>query len=242
MGESSDAPAEPMAGKGHNSKALSRDEKAALLTHHVAKLRAASAAVEEARGPFDEAKAELTALVNEAKADLGKTYTRKHLLNLVSDVQSRLRDLMREEEQRYQDRVALGLPVFGQQQELNFGGDETPQAAKDAIFWEAHGYLQGRRASDRNDPDGCPTQFEPDRLRGYDRGQDENGALFIRAQETIKRRSEPDADAEPEDLNAASQDEPDPLDPVEVDKAARNLKRKGFANRSAPEAEAPAAA
>ncbi len=180
---------------------LSREEHRALLTHHMSKLRAASAAVEEARGPFDEAKAELTALVNEAKADLGKTYTRKYLLGLLEDAQSRLRDLLREEEQRFRDRQDLGLPVFGAQQAFDFGGDETPREVRDELEVEAEGYLVGRRAGPREAPDGCPARFVQAFLKGYDRGQDENGRLFIEANALIAKRGEPDALDEPAELN-----------------------------------------
>lgn len=219
MAETAAAPAKPTG--------LTQEEKNALLVHHMSILRGLGREVAEARAPLKAAQEAFTAAINLAKGDLGKAYTRKRLVGLLDDVSTRLRNLLREEEQRFQDRVALGLPVFGQQLDM-FGTDATPDEAKDTIYWEAEGYLLGRRAADPK-IEGMPPRFEPDLLRGYHRGQEENGRLMKQAAEL--KRGEPDPAAATVDLN--DEDEKDDS-VVDIDEAARKLKRGGFTKRSAP--------
>lgn len=227
MAQTLSADPKPPAPAGHNKPPLTREEKSALLVHHIGKLRAQQQLIEKARAPFQAAQSALTDLVNAAKGDLGKTYTRKHLLALCEDVGTRLRDLAREEEQRFQDRVALGLPVFGIQQDLfGGGGDAMPQEAKDELSWEADGYLAGRRADDPKAPEGCPPRMDQAFMRGYNRGVEENGKLLAQAGEISKARNAPPPPPKAE--------EPDPGDPAELKKAAAKLKANGFTNKSAP--------
>lgn len=225
---STSSPAAPAA----ISAEQAREEHRALLNHHMQRIRAADQAVTLARAPYDAARNDLTARVDEARADLGKkNYTRKRLLGLLEDLGSRLRNLLLEEQQRFQDRVDLGLPVYGEQQELAFGGAETPQEAKDALFWEANGYLRGRRGDERTSPDDCPKRFVPDDLRGWDRGQGETLLLVKEAMVARQRRTTPNAAAEPKDLNAEA---PEPGTPAakkaeraSVAKAKESLEKMG---------------
>jgi hypothetical protein len=206
---------------------ISREDHRALLNMWMGKLRLAKGEVEKAREPLTAAQEALTALMHEARADLGKGYTRKRLSALLEDVTSRLRNLLKEEEDRFQDRSDLGLPVYGTQADLFGAGDTMPEEARDEIFWEAEGYGFGRRAGERNPPEGCPPRFGPSFIKGYDRGQDENGRLMVAAMEAKKRLAEPAADQEAVDLNAGADDD---LDPDVIDDKARDLKRSGFMN------------
>lgn len=209
---------------GHSKTPLTREEKAALKNFHIRKLLAIAAAIETVRGPFDEAKAAHTAQFNQAKADLGKAYTRKRLTALLEDVGARLRDLAAEEEQRFQDRIALGLPVFGVQQDLFGGaGESLPQESKDEIAWEADGYLSGRRVDARKAPEGCPPRMDQFWLKGYDRGQEETAKLFARAGEIAKPAAEPEQPAEEPEFDADAQ--------------ARKLKRSGFLESTEADAD-----
>jgi hypothetical protein len=227
MGDATDPSAN---GEGHNSKkVLTQEEKNALLVHWVAKLRADKAAVTAAHAPYKEAQDNFTATVNAAKAELGKRFTRKRLVGLLEDATARLRDILREEEERFQDRVALGLPIYGHQQDLFGAGDETPQEAKDAIGWEAEGYLLGRRGADPDIKD-MPARFKTDLMKGWHRGQEENGRLMEIA--AAANRGEPKADP-PVDLNPG----PDPTDEKAIKAAAKKLKEQGFDKKSAPALE-----
>lgn len=211
---------------------LSAEERKQLLVHHMSHLRAKQAEVNELREPLKAAQEEFTALVNEAKADLGKGYTRKHLVSLLEDSTSRLRDLMKEEEQRAFDREALGLPVFGIQADL-FGDAATkmPDEARDELQYEAEGYMRGRAGLLQEIPDGTPPRFHQAVMKGYERGQEQTRADFIAGAEIRKAQAEPDADVEPENLDIE-----DALDPDVIDDAAKKLKKSDFMARGEPAA------
>jgi hypothetical protein len=207
---------------GHNSKApLTREEKAALLAHHVAILRLGQAEVEKVRAPFQAAQQALTDRFNAAKIDLGKAYSRKYLTSLLEDVGNRLRNLAAQEEQRFQDRLALGLPVFGVQADLF--GDATTDTEKDAISAEADGYLAGRRGDEPKVPADFSI-FNAEWMAGYHKGQAANAPLQSKAKEVLDaRRAPPAKPAEPEDEEET------------VRKTARKLKNDPkFMDRSAP--------
>lgn len=194
-GEQAPAPA------GHNKAPLSREDRDALLVHHIGLLRAQAKQVELLREPFKAAQEDFTALVNGAKADLGKGYTRKRLMVLLEDVSTRLRDLLQEEEQRARDRVALGLPVYGQQADL-FGDERTPQAARDLMTTEADGYLSGRRGDDPSPPKDVPGgDFTQAWMKGYHEGQRVIAEQMAKGKAVAAGRGQPDADAAPVDLS-----------------------------------------
>lgn len=209
---------------------LSRDEKRTLLNHHVGKIRLALGVVENARTPFDDARTDLTAVIDQARADLGKkNYTRGYLLSLTSDTKAKIRDQGAEEVQRYQDRVDLNLPVAGDQLMLALDSDTTPQEAKDEIAWEAEGFAAGRRGDERKAPEGCPPRFVQASLRGWDQGQSTTQLLFVEAQTLMKKRAEPDATGDAKDLNAGAPAEPEAGSP---EAKAAERKSVGLAKES----------
>lgn len=200
---------------------LTREEKAALKNFHIRKLLAGAAKIETVRGPFDEAREELTALFNVAKADLGKGYTRKYLTRLMEKVRSQVRDLAREEAQRFEDHTDLGIPVFGAQVDMFDGkADSLPQEAKDEIAWEAEGYAAGRRVDERKAPEGCPPRMDQPWLRGYDRGMTETAKLFAAGGELSEALAKPSTEDD--------EDDHDDEEEFDADAAARTLKRSGF--------------
>jgi len=193
---------------------LSPEEHRQLLTHHMSKLRAKRAEIDELRAPLKDAQEEFTALINEMKADMGKGYTRKYITVLLEDTTTRLRNLLQEEERRARDREALGLPVFGIQVDLfdNAATAKMPAEARDEISYEAEGYLRGRNGLLEPLPDGTPPRFHQAVLRGFERGQKATHEDILAAAELRKRQSEPDAAAEPKNLNGAG-GEPEPGTP-----------------------------
>lgn len=120
---------------------------------------------------------------------------------------------------------AAGLPF-----QLELLGDEaTPSLTKDVLAWEAEGYLAGRRAEDATAPDGCTGDNLQAFMRGYHKGQEENGLALGRAQKIIEARATPNT-AEPIDLNSEEGREA-------IDDAADKLRRSPFMNRGGDEAE-----
>lgn len=181
---------------------ISREDHRALLNHHMAKIREANQGVEAARVPFDAARENLTAVIDEARADLGKKkYTRKRLMGYLEDLGSRLRNLLAEEEQRHQDRLDLGLPVHGEQLSLSLGDPNTPAEAKDELYWEAEGFLLGRQGKINVIPEGCPPRFHQTVMKAAAKGQELTQAEFLAAAEARKRINQPNAGAETKDLN-----------------------------------------
>jgi len=216
------------AGIGHNAKApLTREEKAALLQHHIGELRKLEAQVEVVRAPFKAAQEAVTKAFHAAKAELGGNYSRKYLAGLMEDFGARLRNVAAVEEQRFQDRVALGLPVFGKQMDLF--GDAKTDTEKDAISAEADGYMAGRRGDEPKPPSdiGPLTQAW---MAGFHKGQEETGKQVAMAMEVRARKSKP---AEPEK-------DPDEEVEADLDAQARKLKRSGFTARTS-ETESAAA-
>lgn len=217
-----------------------------LLRYHVGELRKLSGAVEEARGPLSEAQQELTAAYNQAKADLGKGYSRKILAKYVEDIQARIRDQVAEENQRAHDRAVLALPVFGKQQDL-FPETEVPQETRDETQWAAEGYRLGLIGGARALPENCPARFLQVVLRGYDAGQVEAGRVWVAGQEAMKRRDTPDAGKAAVDLNGSTETvvEPDShavkaAERKSIAKAKESLAQIG--TKAAPAAEQQVAA
>lgn len=209
-------------------KIVTPQDRADLKNYHVNRLVEAHLAVDLARAPLKEAQDELTNRVNQAKGDMGKRMTRKRLMGLVSMRLARVRDLVQEENERAEDHMDLSLPLYGQQVELF--DSKAPVETRDEIAWEAEGYQAGRRGLlQRDPPKDCPARFAPVYLRGYDKGQDETQQSFVRAQEAMKKRGDPDAKAGAADLNGGDKD--DDLDPQTIEAKARALRGKGFAGK-----------
>lgn len=182
----------------------SGEEHRQLLTHHMSKLRAKQAEINDLRAPLKDAQEEFTALVNEMKADLGKGYTRKYIVGLLEDASTRLRNLLEEEERRARDREALGLPVFGIQADLfaTAASTTTPDEAKDEVFYEAEGFMRGRNGLLQEVPDGTPPRFHQAVMRGFQKGQELTQEDFVAGAKLREAQAEPDAGAEAKDLDA----------------------------------------
>lgn len=199
-----------------------REEHRALLNHHMGKIRLASQAVDLARAPYDAARDDLTAVIDEARADLGKKkYPRKRLMGYLEDLGARLRNLLAEEQQRHQDRIDLGLPVHGEQLALALSDPSVPEEARDELAWEAEGFLLGRQGKINIIPDGCPPRFHQTVMAAAIKGQELTQAAYLVAKGVIASRGQPDAGVAPKDLNAEA---PEPGTP-----AAKKAERAAIA-------------
>lgn len=210
-----------------------------LLVHHIGGLRQMLPSIDAAKEALKALQEDFTSKINAAKADLGKGYTRKYMMSLLEDASSRLRNLLEEEERRAADRSALGLPVYGVQADLFSNATAAmPDEARDEIHYEAEGYMRGRAGLLEEIPEGTSPRFHQAVQRGYAAGQKATQEDYLAGQELIAKRGAPDADAEAGDLNP----EPDLDDPEVVDDKVRQLRRKGFMNKSGADAEQPSAA
>lgn len=222
-----DKPAKGKDGSGHNSKALSQDEREALLVHHLTKLRAQKKLLDEKKAAAAAEASTFTEMLLQAKADGG--FLRKELVELLTDSASRAKDLVAAEERRLWMRRAAGLPV-GAQLDM-FGDATTPTEAKDELAWEADGYLAGRRADDATPPKECDPRFHQAWMKGYHAGQAFNVEQLGKAKEVLARKPEPKGS-----LKAAEPDEePDPQ--AEAAAAAKKLKANGWMEPAPAEAE-----
>lgn len=211
---------------------LKPEEHSQLLVYHTDRLRVAQRAVDKAKEPLKDAQEELTARFNEAKADLGKGYSRKYLTSLLEDVTAQMRDQVAEETRRAQDRATLGLPVYGAQQDLfGEGAAKMPEEARDALHWEMEGFKRGRNGALEEIPEGCPPRFHQAVMKGYEAGQKLTQADLLAAAELKAKMGQPDAgeDDEP-NLNAGA----DPEEQEEaIEEGVRKLRRSGFTAKSA---------
>ena len=211
---------------------LKPEEHKQLLVFHTDRLRVAQRAVDKAKEPLKDAQEELTARFNEAKADLGKGYSRKYLTSLLEDVTAQMRDQVAEETRRAQDRATLGLPVYGAQQDLfGEGAAKMPEEARDALHWEMEGFKRGRNGALEEIPEGCPPRFHQAVMKGYEAGQKLTQADLLAAAELKAKIGQPDAgDGDEPDLNAGAEREDEE---EAIEEGVRKLRRSGFTKASA---------
>lgn len=207
------------AGRRKHPADLTREERADLLNFHLRKLKEEHNKVELARVPLANAQAAMTAQFNQAKADLGKRYTRKYLSGLLDDYMARAKDQAEGEQQRYEDREAAGLPVYTVQPEL-FDG-RLPAEHRDERLYRADGYAFGRRGDEGKPPDDVPERFVQIWMEGYHEGQKEIGMQLGRAAEVRKALDAPEPLAPPSAATGKALDE-------QAKKGRK--KREGFAS------------
>lgn len=206
---------------------LTREERRALKHHHINQIQEALAELEEVREPFKEAQAEVTRRFRLAKAD---GFERKRLERILTDLKSKGRDLLKEEFDRLEDQDDFGLPSPSNQPDLFDtlrGESKLPTAAQDEIYWSAEGYRAGLQAGERNPPAECGPEFHQAYMEHYDRGQAFRGEQFIKANELIAKRGQPDAEMKPVDLNGADDEQQ-----LDIEAEAKRLANSDFMDTS----------
>ena len=175
------------------ASADSRQERVDLIAYHLASLgpklvsvAAVKAEVDEviseAKGRLSEAQQQLTDMFHEAKADT--RIERETFERALKTQKAGARKAANDREIWDMVCEAAGIPF---QLEL-LGDDKTPTLSKDELAWEAEGYLAGRRAEDATAPKGCTGDSIQAFMRGYHKGQEENG---LRAWVALRRSSRP---------------------------------------------------
>lgn len=218
-------------GIGHNSSTepLTDDEKSALLHRHLVTIRKLQKAADVIKATYDAARTEVNNGFAACKGDLG--YSRKNLAELL-DALGLTEVAFRHNENARRERFNLaGLPMGSQ---LDMFATDT---VGDREAARADGYRAGLRADDMEVPDNIATMFRGDWEDAWRDGQAENLRKFAIANGVIDARK-----AKSVELDAVEEDTGDDTDPEDaLDDAARKLKRTGWAEPTAAEAEFEAA-
>lgn len=216
-------------GQGHNSgDPLTDDEKAALLHRHMVTIRMAQKAADVIKATYDAARTTVNNHFAAAKGDLG--INRKNLTELL-DALGLTEVAFRHNENARRERFELaGLPMGGQ---LDMFATDT---VGDREAARADGYRAGLRADDMVVPDNIATMFHGDWQDAWRDGQAENLRKFAIANGVDEARKAKAVTLDPVEEDIGDVDPEDALDD-----AARKLKRTGWAEPQAAEAEFEAA-
>lgn len=190
---------------------LGGDDEQALFISHLSKLRLQQKKVAEAKLVVDAERAVLNDLFHLAKVD---KFSRKELTAILGDSLATRRNLQAEEERRAKLRQWAGLPV-GAQGELF---DKLPEESKDEQTYEGEGYSAGLRGDERDVPEHVSPRFMQAWSRGWIAGQEKNVWAMAAS---AKAKAAP-----------APVEQPKTDEEVDLDKAAKALKAKGFLEHS----------
>jgi hypothetical protein len=118
--------------------------------------------------------------VNEAKADLGKGYTRKYLTTLLEDTttgcatSSRKKSAAPATARPWGCRCSACRPTCSTRATA-----KMPAEARDEVAYEAEGYMRGRNGFLEAIPEGTPPRFHQAVLRGFEKGQEATQEDFL---------------------------------------------------------------
>ena len=177
---------------GENS-AITEEELAALQHWFSRKIREGIKEHEAAKA-IAKAKAEVVnGLFSSARGELH--ITRKDFEEMLAAEDMDEAEFLKAEAARAVRFKRQGLPVV--QPDLFGDGPKAPDTADDKARAFAMGRKVGLAGGDRTPPDTIATFLHSDWLAGYDDGQDENGRLFILANEARAKLEKKDAKAKP---------------------------------------------
>jgi hypothetical protein len=167
-------------------------------------------------------------------------YSLKEYDRAEEDAGSTRIDLAAKEAMRAELRDTFGMPASAPKQADLFGGKETPELARGALYWEGEGYMAGVMAGPKmmEAPSTCPPEHRADYFRGVDQGQKRNGDAFIEANAITaaaeqRRQEEIDAKKNPPPADDAA----DPIfNPDAEDKTPQQLREEEAKARASLEA------
>jgi hypothetical protein len=209
--EASASTPKPPAGSG--------DDRADLLSYHIAKIKPLQAFHAEEKAKATAAAESVTAALNTACADLD--VEKPWLLRRIDMSNRSQRDLL---EQLALDRWANNAQGFVDQIDA-FGGEETPQSAKDGNFYRLQGFADGLNGNASRPPEAAHQLMIQEYQTGWGEGQ---AALMSR---NAAARARLDAQGQPSTAPAVNLNDPDEeeADDEETIKArADKLKASGF--------------
>jgi hypothetical protein len=211
---------------GHNKPPLSDEDAAALTTHYELKIREAQRKVDAIQIDLKSARDVVNGHFKRMTADLGFSRKEFEAEVIATANMSEAEYLAAERKRARLHRLAGKNP--GEQLDLV---DAIEDTVDDEIAAEAEGYRAGRRADDPSPPKHIAGIMQPAWMRGWHKGQEENGLRLARAAEVLKARDAPPATVGEQASGDFAEDNPE----IDVDAAARKLKNDpAFMDRSAP--------
>lgn len=215
---------------GHNKGPLSEEDAAALTTHYELKIREAQRKVDAIQVDLKSARDVVNGHFKRMTADLG--FTRKEFEAEVIEIANKTEAEYLAGERRRARLHRLAGKNPGEQLDLE---EVIADTVDDEIAAEAEGYRAGRRADDPTPPSHIAGIMQPAWMRGWHKGQEENGLRLARAAEVLRAREAP----APTVGEQAAADFADDNPEVDVEAAARKLKNDpAFMDRSAPDEDA----
>ena len=201
---------------GDNSRAAEEAERVQLISF-VNKITAQTAECDEAQAVFKGKQKARAQTFNLAKA---AGFSRKEIEARLTEMGRPTHEIAAEEVRVSKHRRWLGILNPDQQQ--MFTGGETPQESRDEENWRADGYRAGLLGLIAKPRFECPERFVQVWLKGHEAGaNDYREAEALRANPPVREQAAQDF----------AEDNPE----VDVDAAARKLKKSGFMQRTPPE-------
>lgn len=202
---------------GDNTGALTDEERGALITHYVINIRHQRRIADEKKAAYDLERGEVNNLFALVKGEL--QISRKDFERTLDELEMTEAEFRSYVGKEHNRRVLAGLPV-GEQ--IDLFAHVARDTADDQAEAFANGLRAGRRGDDFTPPDTLSPVLHPDFMAGWHEGQAEIGRKMILAAEVLARRGEPQADAEPENLN---DEEPEPGTPEAARKEREAVRR-----------------
>lgn len=206
-------PGEP-ASAGDNSAYREEEERIQLISI-VAKLSQNDIDIELAKAPLKAAQDARKKTVGLAKA---AGFTAAELKARLDEMNNPARDNPVKFAREERHRKWLGI-IQPEQTEIQLG-DKVPPEAKDEAHWKAEGYKAGLRQLPPKPPAECAERFVQPWMKEHERGYKETTAANVPGASRLREQAAADFQS----------DNPE----VDVEKAARDLKKSGFMERGEP--------
>lgn len=218
-------------GAGHNENGgMSDDDAAALTVHYQLKITESQRALDALLVDVAAARKTVNGHFKRMNADL--QFTRKEFQADVLD-KLNMTEVAFLNAERKRERLQR-LAGLRQGEQLDFITHGLPDTVDDEIAAEADGYRAGRRADDPIPPKTIASIMVQAWMRGYHEGQAFNAKALGRAGEIVAAREAKGPGLQPgEDPDEEAEVE---LDPEEIDKKARKLRKAGWTEPTAEEA------
>lgn len=188
---------------GQSPAARPKDDRGGMFHYHLAKVRPLIVAHQEKKAAATAAATSVTSALDTMVADLnafpGPKVDRDWVKRRIDMAGRNQRDLLEGLElERW------GNQIQGIAEQIDaFGGAETPEAVRDARYFNAQGYHDGLNGLDSNPPDGMHSMYDNDYRTGWANGQAamlEYSALGARLKEQqAAPQTEPPVNLNPDD-------------------------------------------